>query len=276
MQDTLRILPIFYHVDPSDVRNQKGSFAEAFTKHEEKFSEDVDKVKRWRDALKEVANLSGLDSKNYQSEAELIKHIVKCVFRKAHPTFMLSGSLDKLVGIDSALEQLHLQLAPKENDVRFIGIWGMGGVGKTTLANLVFERLSHNFELSSFLSNVREVSAKHGTLVDLQKQLLYPILKENIIQVKDERSGISFIRKCLRNKKVLIVLDDVDQLKQLETLVGEKNWFGLGSRIVITTRNERLLVEHGITKPYEVKVLNDNEAFALFSQKAFKKSEPEE
>ncbi|XP_021802324.1 TMV resistance protein N-like [Prunus avium] len=276
MQDTLRILPIFYHVDPSDVRNQRGSFAEAFTKHEEKFSEDVDKVKRWRDALKEVANLSGLDSKNYQSEAELIKHIAKCVFRKVHPMFMLSGSLDKLVGIDFALEQLRLQLDLEANDVRFIGIWGMGGLGKTTLANLVFERISHNFELSSFLSNVREVSAKHGTLVDLQKQLLSPILKENIIQVTDEWSGISFTKKCLCNKKVLIVLDDVDQLKQLETLVGEKKWFRSGSRIVITTRNERLLVEHGITIQCEVKVLNDDEALELFSQKAFKKSQPDE
>ncbi|XP_021810910.1 TMV resistance protein N-like [Prunus avium] len=302
MQDTKRILPIFYHVDPSDVRNQRGSFAEAFTKHEEKFRVvnwrraplrkvatlfrwdskheefigDVEMVNRWRAALTKIANISGWDSKNYPSEAELIKHIVKYVWTKVHPTFMLSGSLDKLVGIDSALEQLHLQLAPKENDVRFIGIWGMGGVGKTTLANLVFERLSHNFELSSFLSNVREVSAKHGTLVDLQKQLLYPILKENIIQVTDQRSGISFTKRCLRNKKVLIVLDDVDQLKQLETLVGEKNWFGWGSRIVITTRNESLLVQHGIKKLYEVKVLNDDEALALFSQKAFKKSQPEE
>ncbi|CAL8173625.1 unnamed protein product [Prunus armeniaca] len=241
---------------------------EAFTKHEEKFREDVDKVKRWRDALKEVANLSGC-------ERELIKVIVERVWTKVTP-FWLLDSQEKLVGIDFALEQLRLQLDLKANDVRFIGIWGMGGLGKTTLANLVFERISHNFELSSFLSNVREVSAKHGTLVDLQRQLLSPILKENIIQVMDERSGISLTRKCLCNEKVLIVLDDVDQLKQLETLVGEKNWFGLGSRIVITTRNERLLVENGITIAYEVKVLNDDEALQLFSQKAFKKSQPEE
>ncbi|KAI5312003.1 hypothetical protein L3X38_041176 [Prunus dulcis] len=76
MEDTNRILPIFYGVHPSDVRNQWGSFAEAFTKHEEKFSEDIDKVNRWRAALRKVGGLSGLDSKNSKSERELIEDIV--------------------------------------------------------------------------------------------------------------------------------------------------------------------------------------------------------
>ncbi|CAL8173635.1 unnamed protein product [Prunus armeniaca] len=302
MQDTKRILPIFYHVDPSDVRNQRGSFAEAFTKHEEKFrvvnwwraplrkvanlfgwdskhvefSGGVEMVNRWRAALTKIANISGWDSKNYPSEAELIKRIVKCVFMKVHPTFMLSGSLDKLVGIDSALEQLHLHLAPKDNDVRFIGIWGMGGVGKTTLAKLVFQRISHHFELSWFLSNVREVSGKQGGLVNLQRQILFPILKENVAHVWDEGAGTFFTQNRLCNKKVLLVFDDVDQLNQLKTLAGKKDWFGVGSRIIITTRDERLLVEHGIAIRYKVEVLKDDEALELFSQNAFKKNQPEE
>jgi len=66
MQDTQRIIPIFYEVNPSDVRNQRGSFAEAFTKHEERFSGDAEKQNRWRAALRKVGNLTGFHSKTYK------------------------------------------------------------------------------------------------------------------------------------------------------------------------------------------------------------------
>ena len=57
------VLPIFYKVDPSEVRNQQGKFGEALTRHEERFK-DKEKVKRWRDALCKAGNISGLDYKN--------------------------------------------------------------------------------------------------------------------------------------------------------------------------------------------------------------------
>ena len=57
----LEVGPVFYHVNPSDVRHQKETFAQAFDKHEERFKESKKKVKNWRDALREVANLSGWD-----------------------------------------------------------------------------------------------------------------------------------------------------------------------------------------------------------------------
>lgn len=51
------IFPIFYHVDPSDVRNQTGSFQGVFAQHEKRFG--AEKVSRWRCALTDAANLSG-------------------------------------------------------------------------------------------------------------------------------------------------------------------------------------------------------------------------
>ncbi|XP_057989882.1 disease resistance protein RUN1 isoform X2 [Hevea brasiliensis] len=53
------IVPVFYHVDPSDVEKQTGYFGDAFVNLEEQFKEEMDKVHRWRAALREVANLSG-------------------------------------------------------------------------------------------------------------------------------------------------------------------------------------------------------------------------
>ncbi|KAL5845666.1 hypothetical protein ACOSQ3_009190 [Xanthoceras sorbifolium] len=56
------VVPVFYEVDPSDVRNQTGSFADAFAEHEQHFKESINRVQTWKDALKKAANLSGLDS----------------------------------------------------------------------------------------------------------------------------------------------------------------------------------------------------------------------
>ena len=58
------VLPIFYNVDPSDVRKHKRSFGEALDKHEKTFKHDMDKVINWREALGEVANLAGWNSRN--------------------------------------------------------------------------------------------------------------------------------------------------------------------------------------------------------------------
>ncbi|CAN6686902.1 unnamed protein product [Malus baccata var. baccata] len=78
------VLPVFYETDPSDVGNQRGSFAKAFDEHEEKFvsTEDKMKVTQWREALKKVSKISGWHSKGSKCESELIEKIVQSVWRK--------------------------------------------------------------------------------------------------------------------------------------------------------------------------------------------------
>lgn len=58
------VLPVFYDINPSEVRKQTGSFAQAFVEHEARFEEERDKVVRWKTALTEAGNLSGWDLKN--------------------------------------------------------------------------------------------------------------------------------------------------------------------------------------------------------------------
>ncbi len=55
----MTVYPVFYNVDPSDVRKQIGTFEKTFVEHEECFKENIEKVETWRGALREVADISG-------------------------------------------------------------------------------------------------------------------------------------------------------------------------------------------------------------------------
>lgn len=182
-----------------------------------------------------------------------------------------SGAGD-LVGIDCHLKEIESLLSIGSNDVRIIGIWGMGGIGKTTIANIVYEKISKLFEGCCFLRNVREVSKKHG-LVELQRQLLSELLEEERLRISTTEIGYT-MKTRLRFKRVLIVLDDVHELQQLEHLAGKHNWFSPGSRIIVTTRDVHLLNNLGVNGIYEVKKINHNDALKLFSWHAFKQDHP--
>jgi len=161
------------------------------------------------------------------------------------------------------------------DDVRFVGIWGMGGIGKTTLARAVYERIACQFDANCFLANVRQEAENHG-LVALQERLLSSTIQTKSTNIMNEYEGANTICDKLCCKKVLIILDDVDQLKQLRALVKQRCWFGGGSRIIVTTRNKRLLIEHDVAEDgiYEAMGMNYDEALQLFCQKAFKKDSP--
>ncbi|XP_028950301.1 disease resistance protein RUN1-like isoform X3 [Malus domestica] len=271
MEARAAVLPIFYNVDPSDVRKQTGRFAEAFIKYGNNPGADEKEVESWRYALMKVANFSGWDSRDWY-EARLVKDIVQVVWKKLRPT--LSCHVGDIVAIDSRSKPvINLCLDATLNDGCFIGIWGMGGIGKTTIARVVYERISHEFEFQIFLADVRS-TVEQGGLPHLQKQLLCKIgMEEN--DKWDVQEGAAIIRRFLCGKKVLLVLDDVNHLHQLEYLAGNQEWFGLGSRVLITTRDEHLLLKHGVERRFEVKGLNNDDSLQLFSRNAFKKDCPE-
>ncbi|KAK9205407.1 hypothetical protein WN943_015674 [Citrus x changshan-huyou] len=86
------VIPVFYQVDPSDVRNQTGSFGDSFSKLEERLKENTEKLQSWRNALEEAASV-------------------------------------------------------ESKDVYSLGIWGIGGIGKTTIARASFDKISRYFEV---------------------------------------------------------------------------------------------------------------------------------
>uniref|UniRef100_A0A9I9CIW1 TMV resistance protein N-like n=1 Tax=Cucumis melo TaxID=3656 RepID=A0A9I9CIW1_CUCME len=155
-----------------------------------------------------------------------------------------------------------------------VGLYGIGGIGKTTLAKALYNRIADDFEGCCFLPKIREASNQYDGLVQLQKKLLCEILMDNSININNLDIGINIIRNRLCSKKILLILDDVDTREQLEALAGGHDWFGHGSKVIATTRNKQLLASHGFNKLEKVNELNVIEGLELFSWHAFRNSHP--
>nr|KYP63958.1 TMV resistance protein N [Cajanus cajan] len=237
--------------------------------HERKIN-DKEKVKKWRLALQEAANLSGWHF-TYGYEYEFIRKMVQEVSKEINgsPLYVAKNP----VGLESRVQKIASLLDVELSDqVHMVGIYGMGGIGKTTLACAVYNFIADQFESLCFLADIRENSVKHG-LVQLQETLLYDLVGEKDAKLGNVNKGIPIIKNRLCQKKILLILDDVNKLEHLEALAGGLDWFGSGSRIIITTRDKHLLHVYGVEKTYEVEGLNHKEAIELFSWCAFKRKE---
>ncbi|XP_062002375.1 disease resistance protein RUN1-like isoform X2 [Rosa rugosa] len=271
------LLPIFYNVSPSHVRHQKGSFAEAFTKHEERYRQgydDAEKVNKWRAALTQVANLSGLGSNKFGSDRELIQRIVELVRRDVRPiSIMSSSNFEAFESTRKAMNELMEAL--EDDEVAAIGVYGMGGVGKTTMVKHVgaqaqkmglFDRV-----IMAVVSQTPDTRTIQGALADL--------LGLKLVEESESGRGDRLQTEILGRNKILIILDDIWNTLDLSS-IGIPSYNELqicNSKLLFTTR--RLNVCHTMESQAKIhlNILSEEDAWNLFLKKArrsFQKSSP--
>jgi len=180
------------------------------------------------------------------------------------------------VGLEPHVKNVIGLFENQPTKVCMIGIWGMGGSGKTTVAKAIYNQIPYTFGDKNFIQGIREACETDGRdLVHLQEKLPSDALKTNVTTERGEMKKIT-IENRLFGKRLFIVLDDVNEIDQLKDLGRNDKQFGQGSVIIITTRNLDLLYQLNVDYVYEMDKLDENDSLELFSWHAFGEAKPKE
>lgn len=208
---------------------------------------------------------------NSRSESKFVGDIAQDIRDKRIPSNLKISIYP--IRYDICYEYLNLFLQMGSKEVLVVGIGGQNKMGKTMIAKAVYDGIFEAFDGRSFLRNVGQRSKKPNGLVNLQEKLLADLLSGEKINITSVTRGVNVIKERLCCKKVLIVLDDVDDLDQLYALVWSRKWFGLGSKIIITTRILPLLyifrvnqifMAQGLPLPVDIQVRILSNCFFCF------------
>ncbi|ESQ39654.1 hypothetical protein EUTSA_v10001152mg, partial [Eutrema salsugineum] len=220
--------------------NVKANFAKALFEHWTSYQ-----ASQWCNALEEIASLPGHEDINFKSDCEFVEKIARDVYEKIFPK--------ERIGVYSRmLPDIENLLCKQQWGVKTIGIWGMPGIGKTTLANAVFDQMSGDYEATCLLQNFHETVQEKG---------LYRLLQEHFKTLPNQKL----------KQRVLVVLDDVRNHLDAESFLAGLVSFSPGSLIIITSRDEQVLSQCQVNQAYKVEGLNKREARQLFSWCAFER-----
>ena len=229
-----------------------------------KMSSRVKNIKEEVDEIVKEMNLLNLVQGN------IVQREVESSWRETH-SFVLTS---KIVGREENKEEIIKSLVSSDNQEipSMVAIVGIGGVGKTTLAQLVYnaEKVVQYFE-----PRIWVCVSDHFDVKSLVKKFLKEVCEQDVEWL--ELNGLkNLLHENISQKRCLLVLDYVwnenpekwDQLKSLLMVVGK------GSKILVTTRHSKVASIMGINSPFFLEGLKDSLAWDLFSKIAFTE-EPE-
>uniref|UniRef100_A0A7N0RFL9 TIR domain-containing protein n=1 Tax=Kalanchoe fedtschenkoi TaxID=63787 RepID=A0A7N0RFL9_KALFE len=237
------VLPVFYDVDPTVVRRQSGPYKIAFDEHEANSELESHKVESWRVAMRAIGYLAGFVLKNQADghEAQFIQNIITEVMKKLD-----NGQLSVprcIVGVDSIVETICEWLQNGSSGVEVGVIYGLGGVRKTSVAKVVYNRSHGKFDGCSFLADIKRASSQHN--------------------------GMLKIREVIGCWRILLVLDGCDERDEICSIFNHPEWFFPGSKFLITSRSKQLPVICMSKKEFQVLELSDADSTELFCWNAF-------
>ncbi|XP_040373132.1 probable disease resistance protein At4g27220 isoform X4 [Rosa chinensis] len=274
-EDNNRILPLFYYVDPTDVRYQKRSFGDAFTKHENSGRHRSEKVQQWRDSLKKVANFSGWHILNHKSERELLDAIEESVCNKLRPTeleFKLSiGGFEAFAATKQAIDKVMNAL--KDDEATTIGVYGMGGVGKTAVVKYVGAQAQKS---RLFNQVIMAVVSQNPDLIKIQETFA-ELLGFKLEEKTEIGRSIKLKEKIMRGTGILIILDDIWKRIDFSSIgiPSHNELQRCNSKVLLTTRRLTVCQIMDSHAKIHLNILSKEDSWSLFlkeARKSFDKS----
>ncbi|KAG7542230.1 DNA-binding pseudobarrel domain superfamily [Arabidopsis thaliana x Arabidopsis arenosa] len=250
------LLPVYFKVTLSDIWGQSGPFGTVSLLL--RSSAQASQFQEWRVAMIE---LTSTDEYLFVKgeEVMLAKNIVRDVY------LLLSS---ETYGVKLPLESILTLLdCPQPSAPQIVGLWGMAGIGKTTIAREIFRTQAERYDVSFFLPDFDLMCQTKG-LSHLRDEFFSKIFGEEKVFVDTCDTKLSFTTGRFLDKKVLVVLDGVSNARDAEVLLGGFGWFSGGHTIMLTSRNKQVLVQCRAKELYEIPKLSNSESYRFCRQHA--------
>ncbi|CAN6913202.1 unnamed protein product [Brassica oleracea] len=247
----LVIIPVYLKVTPSDICEWEDRFEQVLPSYLN--SIQADRIQKWKEALTDVASIDGHQWPE-GSQFMLAKKVVRNACFRLH-----LKSSKNLVRILALLNH------PQPLEAEIEGIWGMAGIGKTSIAREIFELLAPQYDLCYFLQDFHRMCKSKG-LRQIRDDFLSKVFREEELCLGACDTKPSFMRDWFLNREILVVLDDVSNARDAEYVFGGFSWFSRGHRIILTSRSKQVLVQCKVKEPYEIQKLSDFESLRLCKQ----------
>ncbi|KAL6607874.1 hypothetical protein ACP70R_040937 [Stipagrostis hirtigluma subsp. patula] len=217
-----------------------------------------------RELAKEVAELR----ERYKVDGLVANHAARTIDPRIKA---LHKDMAEVVGIDEARDEVANMLSGHNDELKVVSIVGFGGLGKTTLARAVHDRLNkEQFRYRAFVSVGQNPDLKkvfkdtlYGLDADKYKDIHNTTMEENLL--------IGMLRNFLEDKRYFVIIDDLWDEKVWEVIECAFYKNNLGSRIIITTRN--VVVSKACCSNddaiYRMKPLSGDDSKRLFYKRIF-------